>query len=105
MVIKYIFIGTIVILLFILIIFICDTIYNAITCNRLSKHPNIQIGKKFEWRMHLDNPFESDIVSIAEIIDLKERNGCGWVKYKCHDHDSIYTEPISSFADKYNKEV
>lgn len=105
MVIKYVFIGTIVILLFILIIFICDFIYDVITCNRLSKHPNIQIGKKFEWRMHSDNPFESDTVSIAEIIDLKERDGCGWVKYRCHDHDSIYTEPISSFADKYNKEV
>ena len=85
--------------------YIVYSLYKMKDYDKLSGHPEVLIGKRFEWRIHMDNPFEPDTVSIAEVIDLKERDGCGWVKYKCHDHDSIYTEPISSFADKYNKEV
>ena len=72
-------------------------------CDKLSSHPNVQIGKKFEWRIYSDNPFENDSISVAEVIDLMEKDGKGWVRYKCQDR--WYTELISNFVDKYDKEV
>ena len=71
--------------------------------DKLSSHPNVQIGKKFEWRMYSDNPFENDLISIAEVMDLKEKDGKGWVRYKCQDR--LHTELISDFVDKYSVEA
>lgn len=72
--------------------------------DKLSTYPQVQVGKKFEWRIVSSNPFEQDAVSVAEVIDLKENsNGDGYVRYRIGDN--IYSEPIYDFATKYDKEV
>ena len=72
--------------------------------DKLSTYPQVQVGKKFEWRIVSSNPFEQDLVSVAEVIELKENsNGDGYVRYRIGDN--IYSEPIYDFATKYDKEV
>ena len=71
---------------------------------KLSTYPQVQVGKKFEWRITSLNPFEQDAVSVAEVIELKENsNGDGYVRYRIGD--TIYSEPIYDFVTKYDKEV
>lgn len=71
---------------------------------KLSTYPQVQVGKKFEWRVTSLNPFEQDAVSVAEVIELKENsNGEGYVRYRIGDN--IYSEPIYDFVTKYDKEV
>ena len=72
--------------------------------SKLSTYPQVQVGKKFEWRIKSLNPFESDSVSVVEIIELRENSdGDGYVKYR--DCNGEYSEPIYDFVTKYNKEV
>lgn len=71
---------------------------------KLSTYPQVQAGKKFEWRIKSLNPFESDSVSVAEIIELRENSdGDGYVRYRIGV--ATYSEPIYDFVTKYNKEV
>lgn len=71
---------------------------------KLSTYPHVQVGKKFEWRITSLNPFEQDVASVAEVIELKENsNGDGYVRYRIGD--TIYSEPIYDFVTKYDKEV
>jgi hypothetical protein len=71
---------------------------------KLSTYPQVQVGKKFEWRITSLNPFEQDAVSVAEVIELKENSsGDGYVRYRIGD--TIYSEPIYDFVTKYDKEV
>lgn len=71
---------------------------------KLSTYPQVQVGKKFEWRITSLNPFESDSVSVAEVIELRENSdGDGYVRYRIGD--TIYSEPIYDFVTKYDKEV
>lgn len=71
---------------------------------KLSTYPQVQVGKKFEWRVTSLNPFEQDAVSVAEVIELKENSdGDGYVRYRIGD--TIYSEPIYDFVTKYDKEV
>lgn len=71
---------------------------------KLSTYPQVQVGKKFEWRITSLNPFEQDAVSVAEVIELKENsNGDGYVRYRIGV--ATYSEPIYDFVTKYNKEV
>lgn len=71
---------------------------------KLSTYPQVQVGKKFEWRIKSLNPFESDSVSVAEVIELRENsNGDGYVRYRIGV--ATYSEPIYDFVTKYNKEV
>ena len=72
--------------------------------DKLSTYPQVQVGKKFEWRITSLNPFEQDAVSVAEVIELKENsNGDGYVRYRIGV--ATYSEPIYDFVSKYNKEV
>lgn len=93
----------VVLVLIIGLLYILYSLYKMKDYDKLFSHPNVQIGKKFEWRMYTDNPFEQDTVSIAEVVDLKEKDGKGWVQYKCQDR--LYTELISDFVDKYRVEI
>ena len=71
---------------------------------KLSTYPQVQVGKKFEWRIKSLNPFESDSVSVAEVIELRENSyGDGYVRYRIGV--AAYSEPIYDFVTKYNKEV
>jgi hypothetical protein len=71
---------------------------------KLSTYPQVQVGKKFEWRVTSLNPFEQDAVSVVEVIELKENSdGDGYVRYR--SGDTIYSEPIYDFVTKYSKEV
>lgn len=71
---------------------------------KLSTYPQVQVGKKFEWRITSLNPFEQDAVSVVEVIELKENSdGDGYVRYRIGD--TIYSEPIYDFVTKYDKEV
>ena len=71
---------------------------------KLSTYPQVQVGKKFEWRITSLNPFEQDAVSVAEVIELRENsNGDGYVRYRIGV--ATYSEPIYDFVTKYNKEV
>lgn len=72
--------------------------------SKLSTYPQVQVGKKFEWRIKSLNPFESDSVSVAEVIELRENSyGDGYVRYRIGV--ATYSEPIYDFVTKYNKEV
>lgn len=87
----------------VLAVSICIGVNSYNKFNKRSSYPWIYAGGKYKWVSHPVNPFESEIISICTVTEIKEDdNGDAWVKYKTGI--CTYSEPIGDFASKYSEE-